>query len=193
MLVWGCQKAPVGVGSLAERANAGLDSAGAVRMRYVLLGVLIAVVLLPATAGQVRADGGLTSAVAGVYFARYEDATLHDIAHQRVAEAKACRCLDHDLMRPGTAEVLAWNTNLPNPVGSAVAGWIGSPVHHGILSDASKGRIGCAELVDGATHWFACVLAAGPLPVAPVVVALPNTAMGLLPGAVPARGRLLPI
>jgi len=168
-------------------------------MRYVLLGVLIAVVLLLATAGQVRADGGLTATVAGAYFARYEDATLHDIAHQRVAESRACRCMDHGLMRPGTAEVLAWNTNLPNPVGSAVTSWIGSPVHHGILSDSSKGRIGCAELADGATHWFACVLAAGPLPasaaVAPaVVLALPDTAMELdLPVAMPSRGRIFPI
>jgi len=163
-------------------------------MRYVLLGVLIAVILALATAGQVRADRGLTSAVAGAFFPRNADAVLHDIAHQRVAELRACRCLEHDRMRPGTAEVLAWNTNSPNPVGSAVASWVGSAVHHGILSDTSKGRIGCAELADGSTHWFACVLADGPLPAVAVVAVLPDTAMELvLPAARPARGRAFPI
>ena len=32
------------------------------------------------------------------------------------------------------------------------------------LSDGSYGRFGCAELVACGVHWFACVLAAGPLP-----------------------------
>ena len=68
---------------------------------------------------------------------------------------------------------------------------MGSPVHHGILSNRSYGRIGCAEAVDGDTHWLACVLAAGPLPAgagatsgsAPTVV-LPDTAIALRPATV---------
>jgi hypothetical protein len=166
-------------------------------MRYVLLGVLIAVILVFATVGQVRADGGLTSAVAAAYFPRNVDAALHDIAHQRVAELRACRCLEHDRMRTGTAEVLAWNDGVANPVVAAVASWSGSALHRGILSNASYGRIGCAEAVDGTTHWFACVLAAGPLPAgalaAPVVTALPDTALGLRPLGTPVRRGLAPI
>ena len=82
-------------------------------------------------------------------------------------------------MRAGTAEVLAWNLGEANPVADAVGKWIGSPTHNAILSDRQYGRIGCAERIVGATHWFACVLAAGPLPAqaaAPPVV-LPDTAM----------------
>jgi hypothetical protein len=168
-------------------------------MRYVLLGVLIAIILVFATVGQVHADGGLTSAVAAAYFVRNVDGSLHDIAHQRVAELRGCRCLEHNGMRPGTAEVLAWNEGVPNAVASAVASWSGSAPHRGILSNTSFGRIGCAEAVDGPTHWFACVLAAGPLPAGgstvtgPVVTALPDTALEPRPVGRPARARLVPI
>jgi hypothetical protein len=168
-------------------------------MRYVMLGVLIAIILVLATAGQVRADGGLTSAVAAAYFPRNADATLHDIAHQRVAELRACRCLEHDRMRSGTAEVLAWNVGVANPTATALTAWAGSALHHGILSNTSYGRIGCAELADGSTHYFACVLAAGPLPTggtaaAPAGLMLPDTAMGPEPlEGTPLRGRLVPI
>lgn len=169
-------------------------------MRYVLLGVLIAVILVLATAAPVRADGGLTAAVAAAYFSRNVDATLHDIAHQRVAELRSCRCLEHDGMRPGTAEVLAWNQSVANPLATAIATWAGSALHNGILSNTSYGRIGCAELADGSTHWFACVLAAGPLPAGgatvagPIVTALPDTALGPRPLAGrAARGQLVPI
>jgi hypothetical protein len=166
-------------------------------MRHVLLGVLFAVLLVLATAGQVRADGGLTSAVAAAYFPRNVDSTLHDIAHQRAAELRACRCLEHDRMRSGTAEVLAWNDGVANPVAGALASWSGSALHRGILSNSSYGRIGCAEAVDGSAHWFACVLAAGPLPAGalagPVVTALPDTAMALRPRGWSARTRVVPI
>lgn len=130
----------------------------------------------------VRADDGLTSAIANAYFPRTADPTLHSIAHQRVAELAACDCLDHSGMRSGTAEVIAYNMGMPNPVGEVVQQWLGSPSHNALLSDASYGKIGCAEVVAGGTHWFACVLAKGPLP-APVaappapVAALPNTAL----------------
>ena len=43
-------------------------------------------------------------------------------------------------------------------------------------SDRQYGLIGCAERTVGGTPWFACVLAAGPLPAPPVLV-LPDMAM----------------
>ena len=51
-----------------------------------------------------------------------------------------------------------------------------------VLSDRSYGRIGCAEVVADGISWFACVLAAGPLPPQPALAsgstfALPDTAM----------------
>jgi len=156
-------------------------------MRYLLLGV----VLILSIAGPARADSGLTGAVAAAYFPRTVDEGLHAIAHQRVAELRACRCLEHDRMRGGTAEVLYTITLGPNPVQTAVANWAASPVHHGILSDRSYGRIGCAEAVDGDTQWLACVLASGPLPAGPVAgsasaptVLLPDTALALPPTTV---------
>lgn len=116
------------------------------------------------TAGVARADAGLTDAVAAAFLVRTVDPGLHDIAHARVAEISAAGELSHDGMRPGTAEVLAMNVGVTDPVAHAVSQWIGSSFHRGILSDGSYGRIGCAETVDGDVHWFACVLATGPLP-----------------------------
>ncbi|HYI65775.1 MAG TPA: hypothetical protein VEW95_02510 [Candidatus Limnocylindrales bacterium] len=141
-------------------------------------------------AGPVRADGGLTDAVASAYFPRTVDDGLHAIAHQRVTEISACECLAHDGRRAGTAEVLAWNVRIANPVGHVVSQWINSPGHDAILSDRSLGRIGCAEGIVAEVHWFACVLASGPLPaqaeaMQPVMV-LPDTA--LLDGAMQLAG-----
>lgn len=141
-------------------------------MRYLILGA----VLILSMAVPVRADVGLTDAVAAAYFPRTVDEGLHAIAHQRVIEISACGCLEHNGMRSGTAEVLAWNLDVANPVASALGAWRGSSTHNAILSDRQYGRIGCAERVVAGVHWFACVLAAGPLP-APPVLALPDTAM----------------
>jgi hypothetical protein len=155
-------------------------------VRYLLLGV----VLVLSTAAPARADDGLTGAVEAVYFPRYADDGLHAIAHQRAEELRACDCLDHNGMRPGTAEVLYTSTNMPNPIQAAIAKWAASPVHNGILSDRSYGSIGCAEVVDGDTHWTACVLAPGPLPpsTGSTLVLLPDTAAAA-PGPAIAAGR----
>ena len=165
-------------------------------MRYVMLGV---VVLLLSMAGPVRADVGLTDAVAASYFPRTVDEGLHAIAHQRAAEINACRCLEHAGMRPGTAEVLGWNRGMASPVTSVVGQWVASSGHNDILSDRSYGRIGCASRLDAGTTWFACVLAAGPLPaqaavtVAPVL-ALPDTAIPpRIPGRAVTRIRFVPL
>ena len=155
-------------------------------MRYVLLGVvlLLGAVFILSTPGPVDGDIGLTDAVAAAYFPRTVDEGLHAIAHQRAAEISACGCLDHGGKRPGTAEVLAWNVRVADPVGHVVSQWIGSPTHNAILSDRALGRIGCAEVIASGTHWFACVLAAGPLPAQPVMV-LPDTALPINVAAVP--------
>jgi hypothetical protein len=115
---------------------------------------------------------------------RYEDANLHSIAHQRVAELAACACLEHDGMRSGTAEVIAYNEGFSDSIGRAVSGWQHSASHNALLSDPTYGRIGCAEVVSEGVHWFACVLAKGalppqPAPAPPVGAAplLPNTAV----------------
>ena len=142
-------------------------------------GIVLGVVLVLTIVGPVQADTGVTDAVAAAYFPRTVDSGLHAIAHERAAELSACACLEHDGIRPGTAEVLAWNSGEANPGGNAVQQWMNSPVHDGILSDSSYGLIGCAEVVSGAVHWFACVLAAGPLPAqsGSSVALLPNTAV----------------
>ncbi|MCV0402690.1 MAG: hypothetical protein K5924_03155 [Chloroflexi bacterium] len=150
--------------------------------RYLFLGLA----LLLAAVAPVRADTGLTNTVAAAYFPRNADSGLHAIAHERVAEIAACQCLSHDGRRDGTAEVLAWNRGMSDPVSAVVANWQSSSGHHAILSKTTYGRIGCAEAVTGDTHWFACVLATGPLPAAaPPAAKVPQPAP-------PTGGMLLP-
>lgn len=128
---------------------------------------MLAAVLTIVVGGVATADDGLTGRVASAFLLRTVDPGLHAIAHDRVAELADCQCLEHDRARAGTAEVLAMNTGMPDPVGSAVQQWIGSAPHHAILADGTYGLIGCAEAVTGGTHWFACVLLPGPLPPQP--------------------------
>jgi hypothetical protein len=152
-------------------------------VRVILLVAVLAIAFAATPAPRVRADAGLTNAIAAAYFPRYEDATLHAIAHDRVQALAACGCLDHDGMASGTAEVIAYNLGVEDPVASVVGQWQRSAPHDAILSNRSYGRIGCAELAAGATHWFACVLTFGELPPAPAPMPaqggflLPNTAL----------------
>lgn len=146
--------------------------------------LLIGVVLVALLTGPVRADSSLTATIAAAYLPRFEDAGLHAIAHERVVEISACDgCLTHDLMRAGTAEVLGSNAGMTDPISAVIGQWSGSPDHDAILSDPRWGRIGCADQMVGGVHYFACVLAAGPLPVSPAsptdlpAVLLPDTAM----------------
>lgn len=127
-------------------------------MRYFLVGVI----LVLSAASPVRADSALTASVAAIYGSRTTDASLHDIAHARVREISACDgCMNHDLMRAGTAEVLGYNAGYPDPIAAVIESWRASAPHNGILSDQRYGRIGCAETVVSGGHYFACVLAVG--------------------------------
>jgi hypothetical protein len=144
--------------------------------------LILAGLMVFALAAPARADSGLAGAVGATWLARTADASLHAIAHERVLEISACGdCMTHDLMRPGTAEVLGFNAGFPNPVARIVSAWKASAVHNAILSDSTFGRIGCAERVVGADHWFACVLGAGwgsgGAPGGQTTVTLPDTAM----------------
>ena len=143
--------------------------------RAVLLVAVLAAVFAVVPTPRASADPGLTSAIANAYFPRYEDAQLHAIAHERVVALAACDCLDHDGMASGTAEVIAYNIGVDDPVGSVIGQWERSAPHHAILSNGDYGRIGCAELVAGGTHWFACVLTRGDLPPAPTPAPAPTT------------------
>lgn len=146
--------------------------------------LLIGLVLMASMTSPVLADSSLTAGVAAAYMPRFDDEGLHALAHERVTEISACAsCLTHDLMRAGTAEVLGFNAGVTDPVAAVIDQWSGSAAHDTILSDPRWGRIGCAEQVVGGEHYFACVLAAGPLPAAeppseaPAIVLLPDTAM----------------
>jgi hypothetical protein len=145
--------------------------------RVILAVAVLAIATAVPHASPVVADTGLTGSIAAAYFLRYEDADLHAIAHERATEIAECECLSHDLMRSGTAEVIAYNEGFPDPVARVVSGWRASPGHHGILSNRDYGRIGCAEVVADGVHWFACVLTFGELPPAPAPVQLPDTAL----------------
>ena len=143
--------------------------------------IIVATLLALAFASPAQADGGLTEAVASAWFPRTVDADLHAMAHERVPEISACgSCMNHDGMRPGTAEVLGYNGGFSNPIAQVIDDWASSAVHDGILSDRSYGRIGCAERVAGNEHWFVCVLASGGSGsggTAVTTFAMPDTAM----------------
>lgn len=134
----------------------------------------IAAGLVLAITTPVRADAGLSGAVAASYFPRNVDAGLHSIAHARASEISACpTCMNHSLMRAGTAEVLAYNFGSADPIGEAVAGWRNSPVHNSILGNGSLGSIGCAQVSVAGVSYFACVLAASAPPSAPAPAPAP--------------------
>jgi hypothetical protein len=145
--------------------------------RLVIVLVLLVLVIGVPTAGRVSADSGLQRAIATTWFPRYDDADLHAIAHERVSELAACECLDHEGMRSGTAEVIAFNQGYPDALARVVSQWRTSADHNAILSNRSYGRIGCAEVVSDDVHWVACVLGFGDLPPAPAPLLLPNTAL----------------
>ena len=131
------------------------------RMRYFLLGV--AGVILVAGHGHTGARGKWADRSSrGSLGERRVGAWLQTIAHNRVVEISSCgTCMNHDRMRAGTAEVLGYNAGYLHPIARVIQQWRASPVHNAILSDRGLRRIGCAERVVGAKHYFACVLAGG--------------------------------
>jgi len=151
---------------------------GAARRLAIAAGLILAITT------PVRADAGLTGAVAASYFPRNVDAGLHSIAHARASEISACpTCMNHSLMRAGTSEVLAYNFGSTDPIGEAVAGWRNSPVHNSILGNGSLGSIGCAQLAVAGVSYFACVLAPGSLPSAPAPAPAPPPPAAPAPGS----------
>lgn len=118
--------------------------------------LLALALLLALHASNVQADSDLTSAVASAYFPRVETPEMHALAHQRAAEVAVV--FSHDGML--TTEVLAWNQNAPDPIGTVIVQWQGSPGHDAILSDPKYDLIGCGSVVtpDG-RYVAACVLA----------------------------------
>jgi hypothetical protein len=136
----------------------------------------------------VLSDQALTSLVNEAYGARTEDASLHQLAHERAQYQVTYSggiCGPEALTHTGlvTAEVLACNYLGP---ARAVEQWQGSPTHDELLS-GDFNLIGCgsAQGIDGA--WFyACTLSSAsvaqptPAPVVPAPPAEP-TAAPLLP------------
>lgn len=151
---------------------------GAARRLAIAAGLVLAITT------PVRADGGLTGAVAASYFPRNVDAGLHSIAHARASEISACpTCMNHSLMRAGTSEVLAYNFGSADPIGEAVAGWRNSPMHNSILGNGSLGSIGCAQVAVAGVNYFACVLAPGALPSGPAPAPAPAPPAAPAPGS----------
>lgn len=132
-------------------------------MRTFQLGaVLLGVILVLSMASPARAATGLTGKVANAWFPRNVGERLHDIAVRRVFEISRCAtCMNHDLQRSGTAEVLGWNRGYEYPIRQVIRDWKHSYLHNAILSDRELVRIGCAHRKIGGKHWFACVLTDG--------------------------------
>ena len=158
-------------------------------MRLVrLAGAILLALALTQSNAPVLADADLTALVNAAYFPRTESAQLHDIAHQRAVEISSD--FSHNGMRPGVAEVIAYNSGFPDPIAHLISQWQGSPPHDAILNDRNLTLIGCGTYFDGVTTWAACVLSASdtrpssgppnvtnpPIPITTPAPLLPNTA-----------------
>ena len=145
---------------------------------------------------SVYSDSGLTGLVNSTFPARTEDSELHALAHQRAVEI--VDEFNHNGMRPGTSEVLAWNEGYDDPVAQAVAGWLGSPDHYRVLVDPNLTRIGCGSHVEDGVYYAACVMASGGNPTAtaePSTEGAPGTDpdAGLIPDVTPHPATPAPI
>ena len=115
--------------------------------------------------------------VAATGISRPVDADLTAIAEQRVIEIQAPDGFDHDLARSDTAEVLAWNRGMDDPLAGFVDGWRNSPTHWAILSDPAWSHIGCAVAIGGDDRYYAaCVLSSAARPPAPPAPSAPPSA-----------------
>ena len=144
--------------------------------RIVRLGAAALLLLLVLTE-RTDADADLTGLVNSTFLQRTEDPTLHDLAHQRAVEIATD--FSHAGIRPGTAEVLAYNG-----IGAAraVEQWIASPPHFEILANPEYRLIGCGSHVVGEVYFAACVLTWGdspppqePVPAPPAEVPIVTT------------------
>ena len=126
--------------------------------RYLVLGWLV-IVLVVTTISILRpqpvlSDSDLTAAVNAAFLPRPEDPALHELAHQRALEASVN--FSHTGMV--TAEVLAWNSGMADPVGTVIRQWLESPAHLAILVDPSFVAIGCGSVTVNGAYYAACVL-----------------------------------
>jgi hypothetical protein len=123
--------------------------------------VLLALLLL-LTPTSTAADSDLTQAVNAAFIPRAEDPALHELAHQRAYEASL------NFAHTGCcAEVLAYNSGFPDPVGTVISQWLGSPAHDSLLSDPSFDLIGCGSVTVNGTYDAACLLSRGPAAIVP--------------------------
>lgn len=150
-----------------------------------LIAALFAALIL--SVSTVLADPGLTTKVNDAYFPRTESASLHNLAHERVAYQIAysggvCSndgSLTHDGLQ--SAEVLACNAGYSAGDGSsrAVVQWQNSPGHHALLSDTKYNLIGCAQsaIQSDGSIFYACTLSAS----APAPAPTPNASQAPAP------------
>ena len=120
--------------------------------------LLLALVLVALTPSSVLSDADLTQAVNVAFLFRTEDPALHELAHQRALEAS----VNFSHVGATTAEVLAWNQGMTDPVSTVVRQWLESPAHFAILMDPTLTLIGCGSVTtsDG-RYTAACLLSQG--------------------------------
>ena len=145
--------------------------------------LLLALVLVALTPSSVLSDADLTQAVNAAFLFRTEDPALHELAHQRALEAS----VNFSHVGATTAEVLAWNQGMTDPVSTAVRQWLESPAHFAILMDPTLTLIGCGSVTTSDGRYVAaCLLAAEPVEVARTPNPVPV-------GAIPTSGASPPV
>lgn len=98
---------------------------------------------------------------------RSVDPGLQAIADQRVIEIQSS--FDHHLKRPGTTEIIAYNSGYADPVRQLVTQWHESAPHWAILRNPALTRWACAVTTAGENTYGVCVFSG----------ALGNTAVAL--------------
>ena len=116
--------------------------------------LLLALVLVALTPSSVLSDADLTQAVNAAFLFRTEDPALHELAHQRALEAS----VNFSHVGATTAEVLAWNQGMTDPVSTVVRQWLESPAHFAILMDPTLTLIGCGSVTTSDGRYVAACL-----------------------------------
>src|SRR5574338_1348179 len=135
---------------------------------------LILALIVSLVAQPVIASNALTDRVNATWGTRIVDQNAIELAQMRSVQITTD--FSHNGVPDGYAEVIAWNQERTDPIGTLITQWLNSPPHNAILSDPRSDRIGCATTVVENRTYGVCLLpwrataapvAPTPAPVAP--------------------------
>src|SRR5574338_1132426 len=150
---------------------------------------LILALIVSLVAQPVIASNALTDRVNATWGTRIVDQNAIELAQMRSVQITTD--FSHNGVPDGYAEVIAWNQERTDPIGTLVTQWLNSPPHNVILSDPRYDRIGCATTVVESRTYGVCLLPWRSAPVSAPVAPVPTPAP-VVPAATPAPVPALP-